>query len=98
MTALLTQWKALPLEDQHKLFPQITEVYEAAKDARRQILEAEIRAMGFKPGTGKAKAAKAKYRSKADASTTWGGTGQMAAWLKKEMQDTGLPVEAFRIA
>jgi DNA-binding protein H-NS len=92
MTKLLADWKSLPLEEMHKLYPQVTEVYDAAKEARRQTLEAEIRQLGFKPGTAKPKA-KAKYRG--PNGEVWSGTGQMAGWLKK-LKDAGEDIETFR--
>jgi DNA-binding protein H-NS len=93
MTKLLADWKALPLDEQHKLFPQLNEIYEAAKEARRQTLEAEIRQLGFKPGTSKPRA-KVKYRGVNG--ETWSGTGQMAGWLKKA-KEAGEDIETYRV-
>jgi DNA-binding protein H-NS len=81
-----------------KAYPQITAVFNAAKDNRRQQLEAEIRALGFRPGEGKKPpTAAVKFRSKADPSKTWAGHGAEPTWLKQEMQSSGLALDAFRV-
>ena len=72
---------------------QVTEIYDAAKEARRQTLEAEIRALGFKPGTAKLKA-KARYCG--PSGEVWSGTGQMAGWLRSA-KDAGEDIEAYRV-
>jgi hypothetical protein len=53
MTGILAAFKALSLEAQTEAYRQITAAFNARKDARRLQLEAEIRALGFKPGEGK---------------------------------------------
>jgi hypothetical protein len=53
MTGIVTASKALSLDAQSEAYPQITVAFNAAKDARRLQLDAEIRALGFKPGDGK---------------------------------------------
>jgi DNA-binding protein H-NS len=63
MTGIVTALKALSLDAQTEAYPQITAAFNAAKDARRQQLEAEIRALGFKPGEVKRPlSAAVKYR------------------------------------
>lgn len=47
---ILTAFKALPLEQQTSTYQHITAAFNAAKDARRLELEAEIRVLGLKPG------------------------------------------------
>jgi DNA-binding protein H-NS len=39
----------------------------------------------------------AKYRSFKNPELTWAGRGTRAAWLIKEMEESGLPLEAFLI-
>lgn len=57
-------FKSLPLDQQTEIYPQIIAVFNASKDARRLQLEADIRALGFRPGEGKKKASRtAKYVS-----------------------------------
>jgi hypothetical protein len=43
MTGIVTAYKALSLEQQTEAYPQITAAFNAAKDLRRQELEAQIR-------------------------------------------------------
>jgi multidrug efflux pump subunit AcrA (membrane-fusion protein) len=52
---LLADFKALPIEQQTSTYKDITAAFAASKEARRQQLEAEIRALGFTPGEGKKK-------------------------------------------
>ena len=60
---IVAEFKALSLDVQTEAYPQITAAFNASKDARRLQLEAEIRALGFKPGEGKKKPDRAvKYR------------------------------------
>jgi hypothetical protein len=97
MTGIVTAFKALSLEAQLQAYPEITAVLNAAKDARRLQLEAEIRGFGFKPGEGKKAASAApKYRSKKDPTKTYGGREALASWLKDEMAEAGLPLNAFK--
>ena len=53
MTGIVTAFKALSLDAQLQAYPEITAALNAAKDARRLQLKAEIRGLGFKPGEGK---------------------------------------------
>jgi len=63
MTGIVAAFKGLSLDAQTKAYPQITAAFNAAKDVRRLQLEAEIRALGFKPSEGKKKPDRAvKYR------------------------------------
>lgn len=97
MSKLVTDFKALTLSQQQEIFPAITAVYNAAKEARRQELEAEIRYLGFRPGEAKKPpTVAAKYRSKKDPAKTWAGRGAEPNWLKTEMAETGLLLEEFR--
>lgn len=97
MTGIVAAFKALSLDAQTEAYPQITAVFNAAKDGRRQELEAEIRALGFKPGEGrKMPTAAVKFRSRKDPSKTWAGRGAEPTWLKQEMQASGLALEAFK--
>jgi DNA-binding protein H-NS len=97
MAKLVNDFKALSLAEQHEVYPLITAAYQQAKEARRQELEAEIKGLGFKPGEGrKAPAAAVKFRSKKNPALTYGGRGAIATWLKEEMAETGLPLEAFK--
>ena len=93
MSPLLTQWKALPLTEQTTLYPQLTEIFEAAKEARRQALEAEIKALGCRPGGVKPKA---KVRYRGPNGETWAGVGAMASWLKK-LKESGQDIETYRV-
>lgn len=96
MHRLATEFKHLSLTQQHEVFPEIFAAYNAAKEARRQELEAEIKSLGFKPGEAKKPpTVAAKYRSKKDPAKTWAGRGAEPTWLKKEMAETGLPLDAF---
>lgn len=99
MHRLVNEFKHLSLAQQHEVFPDILAVYNAAKEARRQELEAEIKSLGFKPGEGKKPpAVAAKYRSKKDPAKTWAGRGAEPTWLKKEMAESGLTLDDFRAA
>lgn len=53
MAGIVASFKALSLDEMIEPYPQITALLAAAKDARRLQLEAEIKALGFKPGEGK---------------------------------------------
>lgn len=76
---------------------QITALLAAAMDARRLQLEAEIKALGFKPGEGKRKpSAAVKYRSLRDPAKTWAGRGAGPTWLKAEMAESDKFLDAFR--
>lgn len=97
MSKLVNDFKGLPLAQQRETYPLLTATYKAAKEARRVELEAEIEAMGFRPGEAEKPAAAVKYRSKADPSQTWAGRGAEPTWLKAEMQSSGLPLEAFKV-
>lgn len=96
MSKLVTEFKSLTLSQQHEAYPAITAAYNAAKEARRQELEAEIRAMGFVPGEGKKPpTVAAKYRSQKNPALSWAGRGAKPLWLNEEMAETGLPLDAF---
>lgn len=97
MAGIVASFKALTLYEMIRAYPEITAALNAAKDLRRQALEAEIRGLGFKPGEGKrAPPAAVKYRSLRDPSKTWAGRGVEPAWLKAEMAETGKAIDAFR--
>ena len=92
---IVVEFKALSLDVQTEAYPQITAAFNASKDARRLQLEAEIRALGFKPGEGKKKPDRAvKYRG--PQGEVWTGVGAMAGWLKK-LKDAGEDIERFRV-
>ncbi|WP_424632180.1 H-NS family nucleoid-associated regulatory protein [Bradyrhizobium sp. SYSU BS000235] len=98
MSKIISDFKALNLQQQHEAYPQITAAYNAAKEARRQELEAEIRGLGFKPGEGKRPpSATVKYRSLRDPSKSWAGRGAEPNWLKAEMVESGKSLDAFRV-
>jgi DNA-binding protein H-NS len=98
MSKIVADFKALSLDAQLQAFSQITAAFTAAKDAKRQELEAQIRALGFKPGEGKkAPTAAVKFRSKSDPARGWAGRGAEPTWLKKEKEETGLPLNAFKV-
>lgn len=83
MANIVASFKALSLDEMIEAYPQITALLSAAKDARRLQLEAEIKALGFKPGEGKRPpSAAVKYRSLRDPSKTWAGRGAEPTWLK----------------
>ncbi len=75
MHKIVADFRALTLAQQHETFPLITAAYNATKEARRLELEAEIKAMGFRPGRTKKPLTAVKYRSKADVSKIWAGRG-----------------------
>jgi len=88
MTGIVAAFKGLSLDAQTKAYPQITAAFNAAKDVRRLQLEAEIRALGFKPGEGKkAPTAAVKFRSKSDPAKGWAGRSAEPTWLKKEKEE-----------
>src|ERR1700738_824498 len=94
MTGIVTAFKALSRDAQTEAFPQITAAFNAAKDARRLQLEAEIRALGFKPGDGKKKSGRmAKYVG--PNGEVWTGVGAMASWLRK-LKEAGEDIERYR--
>lgn len=94
MADILTAFKALPLEQQTSAYQHITAAFNAAKDARRQQLEAEIRQLGFVPGEGKKKPERAaKYVG--PNGEVWSGVGAMATWLRK-LKEAGEDVERYR--
>jgi DNA-binding protein H-NS len=95
MTGIVTAFKALPLDAQTQAYPQITATFNAAKDARRLQREAEIRALGFRPGEGKKKVERtAEYVG--PNSEVWSGAGAMTSWLRK-VKDAGQDIEEFRV-
>ena len=95
MTGVVAAFKALSLEAQTGAYPQITAVFNASTDARRQDLEAQIRALGFKPGEGKKKPERAP-KCRGPNGEVWTGVGAMASWLRK-LKDAGQDVEAYRV-
>lgn len=97
MHRLVSEFKHLSLTQQHEVFPENLAAYNAAKEARRQELEAEIKSLGFKPGEAKKPpTVAAKYRSKKNPSKTWAGRGAEPTWLKAEMAETGLTLDDFK--
>lgn len=50
MTGIVTAFKALSLDAQTEAYPHIIVAFNAANDAHRLQLEAEIRSQGSKPG------------------------------------------------
>jgi len=95
---IVSDFKVLKLNEMNEAYPQITAEFNAAKDKRRQELEAEIRSLGYKPGEGKkAPSAAVKFRSQRDPSKTWAGRGAEPTWLKKEKQESGLAIDAFKV-
>lgn len=95
MTGIVAQFKALSLEAQAEAYPQITATFNASKDARRLHLEAEIRALGFKPGEPKKKPGRMpKYVG--PNGEVWTGVGAMASWLRK-LKDAGQDIERYRV-
>lgn len=98
MSKAVSEFKSLKLTEMAEAYPLITEAFTLAKERRRQELEAELRGWGFKPGeTPKKPAASFKYVSKKDPTRGWSGRGAMAAFLKAEMEETGLPLDAFKV-
>lgn len=97
---VVVDFKSLKLTEMAEAYPLITEAFNQAKERRRQELETEIRGWGFKPGETPKKPVQAayKYVSKKDPSKGWSGRGAVAAFLKAEMEETGLPLEAFRVS
>lgn len=95
MSKIVSDFKALSLDAQTEAYPQITALFNASKDAKRQELEAAIRALGFKPGEAIKKPERApKYRG--PGGEIWTGVGAMANWLKK-LKDAGEDVEKYRV-
>ena len=95
MSKLVSEFKALSLAQQHETYPAITAAYNAAKDARRVELEAEIKLLGFRPGEAIKKPERpAKYRS--PAGETWSGVGALATWLRK-LKEAGEDIEKYRV-
>lgn len=90
----LSLFKTLTLDEQTAVYPQLTAVFNAAKDARRLQLETEIRQLGFKPGEGKRKPERAaKYRG--PNGEVWSGVGAMASWLRK-LKEAGEDIERYK--
>ncbi len=95
MTGIVTAFKALTLEAQTEAaYPQITAAFNAAKDARRLQLEAEIRSLGFKPGEGRKKPERAP-RYVGPNGEVWTGVGAMASVLRK-LKEAGEDIERYR--
>jgi DNA-binding protein H-NS len=81
MAGIVASFKALTLDEMIRAYPEITAALNAAKDARRSELEAELRGLGFKPGEGKKKAGRtAKYVG--PNGEVWTSVGAMASWLR----------------
>jgi hypothetical protein len=72
MIKIAGDFKALTLDARLRAYPEITAVLNAAKDARRLQLEAEIRSLGFRHGEGKRKPERA---AQSCFSTTDGANG-----------------------
>jgi|APFEC2959095136_1045048.scaffolds.fasta_scaffold05445_2 DNA-binding protein H-NS len=87
-------FKSLSIQQLEKTIGDAQRILDEKKAARRAELQAELEALGKPVKQAKAKAS-AKYRSKSDPSKTWGGRGAVANWLKKEMEETGQPLDAF---
>ncbi|UZE47008.1 hypothetical protein ONR75_18565 [Rhodopseudomonas sp. P2A-2r] len=51
MSKVVSNFKALKLTEMAETYPLITAEFNAAKERRRAELEAEIRGLGFKPGS-----------------------------------------------
>jgi hypothetical protein len=99
MSKVVSDFKALPLDAQTEAYPQIMAVFNAAKDNRRQQLEAEIRALGFKPGEGKRPLSVAvKYRSLRDPTKTWAGRGaEFVALVSNSLMGIAGAVKKLRL-
>jgi DNA-binding protein H-NS len=94
MSKIVSDFKALSLDAMSEAYLRITAEFNAAKDARRQELESQIRALGFKPGEGKKKPERMpKYRG--PNGEVWSGVGAMASWLRK-LKEAGEEIERYR--
>jgi DNA-binding protein H-NS len=92
MPNILTDFKALTLEEQTELYPKLTDVFEASKEAHRRQLRALLAALSDAPG----KPAKQKPKYRGPNGETWGGRGALAGWLQK-LKDAGEDIERYRV-
>lgn len=102
-------YEDMPLDELVALRDTLNTLIGNKADAQRAALREQLAALDALAGRPKAaekadepartrNSPAAKYRSKKDSSVTWSGRGATAGWLKKEMAETGEPIEAFLIS
>lgn len=93
----------LSLEELSDLIEEATKLRANKVDAKRQELQrqlAELDAIGSptkRPVGGARPPVSPKYRSKKDPSQTWAGRGATPKWLLAEMEETGQPMDFFKV-
>jgi DNA-binding protein H-NS len=100
------EYDAMSIDELKAIQSAVQAALDAKIEARRAELMQELALLGGSPvkpaakpkADGDARAAvKPMYRSKANPSVTWSGRGARAKWLTAEMEESGLPIEAFKI-
>jgi len=95
MAGIVASFKALSLDEMIEAYPHITALLAAAKDARRQELEKEIRELGFRPGEARKPPAVAKYRG--PNGQPYSGRGALPKWAIEAGVTTKEGMEKFRV-
>lgn len=99
-------WGSIELPELVKLREEIDGVIAEKADAERVALREKLAALDAltpkarvraEPVKGTRATPAPKYRSKKDPNLTYSGRGAIAGWLRKEMEETGEPIEAFLI-
>ncbi|WP_424632183.1 H-NS family nucleoid-associated regulatory protein [Bradyrhizobium sp. SYSU BS000235] len=104
--SITSQFKALTIEEQAAVLPQLVAVHEQSRAQRIKLLEAEMAQLRRKdvksfirPVVKKTRAKpQATHRSKKDRTLTWSGRGSMPRWMRDEMKTLKLKPDAFLIA
>ncbi len=95
MSKIISDFKALSLDAMTEAYPRITAEFNAAKDARRQQLEAEIKLLGFRPGEARKVQSAPKYRG--PNGEAYSGRGALPNWAKQAGVTTKEGMEQFRV-
>lgn len=108
---ILSKIDELPLPELEKVSLYVAKTLKSRKAEAQTLLE-RLRALGVEitpletgpaerleqAQPGQRQRPQPKFRSKVNPNLVWTGRGRMAGWLIREMEETGLPPEAFLIS
>lgn len=73
-------------------------IEERRKELQRELADLDAIGNTLQRNVGSVRTpAKPKYQSKKDLSKTWAGRGATPRWLVAEMEETGKPMDYFRV-
>jgi DNA-binding protein H-NS len=102
---LISQFKALSVEEQAFVLPELSTAHEQLRDKRIKALEREMRSLKggslkvfIKPMVKPTRRKPAyKYQSKKNKALRWTGRGSTPRWMREEMKALKLKPDAFLI-